>query len=276
MQIITYKHIGAQKPLVKLLTGKEFGISYAAAMRLLRNKDIRINGARVKSADTLINDGDEVSAYYAPPVRNIETVFEDDNIIVADKPAGIETEGAGDTLETALKARYGEALPVHRLDRNTRGLVVFARNQGAYAAMTAAFKDGLVEKGYYARVIGSVKQSEAELTAYLSKDSQKSRVYISDTPLAGAVKIRTGYTVLERGGGTTLLDVRLHTGKTHQIRAHLAHIGHPIAGDGKYGTNAQNAGLPYKTQQLTAYSLKFAFSAQSPLAYLNGKAFEIN
>ena len=166
-------------------------------------------------------------------------------------------------------------MPCHRLDRNTNGLVIFAKNQESLDILLEKFKHHEMEKHYLALVYGIPKKDTQILQAYLFKDRKKSQVYISDEPKKGYSKIITSYTVLEKyPDNTSLLDVEIQTGKTHQIRAHLSHIGLPIIGDGKYGNYEINKKFNCKTQKLISYKLKFNFKEDSGiLNYLNNKTF---
>ena len=168
-------------------------------------------------------------------------------------------------------------MPCHRLDRNTSGLILFAKNETSLKILLEKFKSHEIKKHYLALVYGIPKKKNDKLISYLFKDSSKSLVYISDVPKKGYLKIITSYSLLESySNNTSLLDVEIETGRTHQIRAHLAHIGLPIVGDGKYGKNEINKNFKVKTQKLVSYKLAFDFKTDSGiLNYLNGKSFEL-
>ena len=245
--------------------------------KTLRKKDIKVNGKRInKNID--IFEGDEILLYISDELLDIQfcTVYEDDNILVIDKPSGIEVTG-NESITSLIHKKYTNCgflfMPCHRLDRNTSGLLLYAKNQESLDILLNKFKNHEVEKHYLALVYGIPKKSSEKLTGYLFKDSKKSLVYISDTPKKGYSKIITSYSVLEKyDNGSCLLDVEIETGKTHQIRAHLAHIGLPIIGDGKYGDYTINKSFGFDTQQLRSYILKFNFKGNNGiLDYLNGK-----
>lgn len=258
-------------------------LSLNVLYKALRKKDIRVNDIRINE-NIVVHNGDHIKVFISDEqltgknnidYRNIiDIVYEDDNICVVNKPAGIEVTGEN-SLTNALENSYKNFIrPCHRIDRNTTGLVLFAKNENALEILLDKFKNHEIEKHYHATVVGIPKNKKADLIAYLFKDSKKSLVYISDIPKKGYEKIYTSYDVIssDKKLNTSTLDVTLHTGKTHQIRAHLAHIGHPIVGDGKYGNNEINKKLGYKTQQLISYSLTFNFKTDSGiLNYLNNK-----
>ena len=204
---------------------------------------------------------------------NFNKVYEDDNILIIDKPAEIEVTGSN-SITSILKKQYAYIEPCHRLDRNTTGLLIFAKSKDALDILLQKFKNREIEKHYKAMVYGIPNIKSQTLEAYLFKDNKKALVYISDTPQKGYVKIVTSYKVLEKNieKNYCILDIQLHTGKTHQIRAHLAHIGYPIIGDGKYGINKINKQFGYKTQQLCSSYIKFNFKTDAKiLNYLSNK-----
>lgn len=259
--------------------------------KALRKKDIRINGIKV-SKNTILKKGDEITIYIVDSVLenlpNIPIVYEDDNILVVNKPNGISvTENSISTecLTSILKKKFLNTTsykflePCHRIDRNTKGLVLFAKNKQSLEILLDKFKNKEIEKHYLAKVYGIPKNKTSILQAYLFKDSKKSLVYISNIPKKDYVKIVTEYNLISSDvkNNTSILDINLHTGKTHQIRAHLSYIGFPIIGDGKYGINEINKKFSKKTQELYSYKLIFKFtSASSILEYLNNKEISIS
>ena len=263
---------------------KEFpSLSVNSIYKALRKKDIRINNIKVNENITVHKD-DSITVYITDDILfgssvKIEKVFEDDNIIVVNKPSGIEVTGS-QSLTSMLTRMYGfSILPCHRLDRNTSGLTLFAKNEQSQNILFEKFKNHEIEKHYICRVYGIPKEKHKILKAYLFKDNKKSIVYISDSPKKGYQNIITEYYVISTNSSdnTSILEVILHTGRTHQIRAHLAHIGYPIIGDGKYGINEVNRKFKSKTQELCSYILKFKFSSDAGiLNYLNGSEIKLD
>lgn len=253
---------------------KDFTDNYCAQasffwMQLLKNKDIKINGKRV-GTNIRVYKGDIVCYYLTQKQQEkpaFYIVYEDENILIVDKENGVNSEAV-----FAALARERECYFIHRLDRNTKGLLAFALNKEAEKAMLQAFKTRQAEKKYHALCFGDFPKSAEILTAYLKKQAEQSLVKIYNAPTQGAEKIITEYRVLERVGlDMTRVEITLHTGKTHQIRAHLAHVGLPIVGDMKYGDTKRNRAQNATRQQLVAKELSFSFDGV--LSYLNGKRF---
>lgn len=273
--IVTQKY--NEKKLSRFILDSFPHLSQNVLYKAFRQKDIKINGTRTNK-DCIIYYNDEISIYIADnflvPSIDIDIIFEDDNILVINKPNNLEVTG-DNSLTSIVHKKYSSAnflpMPCHRIDRNTTGLVLFAKNQVALDILLKKFKDHEIEKKYLALVWGIPSPRQARLESYLFKDNKKSTVYISDVFKKGYQKIITSYNVKETySNNTSLLEVNIETGRTHQIRAHLAYIGHPIIGDGKYGINSVNKKFNYKYQQLKAYKLTFNFKTDSGiLNYLN-------
>ena len=222
-------------------------LGYYRIQKLIKARSVKINGMRV-GADMNVNAGDTVHVYFADREKNsIEVVYRDDNILVVNKASGIEVQGA-DSLTERINNLLTDvvAAPVHRLDRNT-------------------------DKTYQCIVVGTPRPPAAKLKAFLFKDAKKSQVYISDVKQQGCLPVETHYKTLKNLGELTLLEVKPITGRTHQIRAQLAHVRIPILGDGKYGINKINRKYRVKTQLLCCTQITFHF-AQGALKYLDGKS----
>ena len=271
------------RKLDKFLKDNILNLSNNLFYKTLRKKDIKINGKRV-SENVTVFEGDEIQVYISDNLLesnlNLDIVYEDNNILLINKPSNIEVTGVQSLTEVVHKLYSScefKPMPCHRLDRNTSGLILFAKNKLALDILSEKFKHHEIEKHYLALVYGVPKKKNEKLVSYLFKDSSKSLVYISDVPKKGYQKIITSYSLIETfDNNSSLLDVEIETGRTHQIRAHLAHINLPIIGDGKYGINEINKKFKAKTQKLVSYKLFFKFESDSGiLEYLNKKSFEL-
>ena len=271
------------KKLTAYLSHEFSNLSQGAIYKALRKKDIRVNDIKV-SENITIHEGDDIKIYIIDSIlfgeeKKLNVIYEDENILAVNKPKGIEVTGEK-SLTDLVHKQYNNSsiMPCHRLDRNTEGIVLFAKNKDVLEILFEKFQKHEIVKYYKCKVIGIPKKKHDVLEAYLFKDTKKSIVYVSNEKKQGYRPIKTEYTILEENKekNYSILQVILHTGRTHQIRAHLAHIGHPIIGDGKYGINEVNKKFGEKTQNLESYKIKFDFKTNSGmLAYLNGKEIKI-
>ncbi|MBQ8494855.1 MAG: RluA family pseudouridine synthase [Clostridia bacterium] len=307
MKQITVGKNDAGQRLDKFLTKAFRQLPTSLMYRAIRRKDIKLNGKRCEIS-TRLAEGDVLTLYLpddaletAPPVyefmnasRKLEVVYEDEHLLLLNKPVGLlvhpDDREFGDTLIFRVQ-RYlyekGEYRPdeensftpalVNRIDRNTEGIVIAAKTAVALRILNERLKNREIQKYYLCLVHGTMPKQEDTLTGYLEKNADQNRVYISDKQGGdGARTIATRYRVLEAHDGLSLLEIHLLTGRTHQIRAHLASIGHPLLGDGKYGTNAINKGTGFTHQALCSYRLKFAFSTPAEeLQYLDKREFSL-
>lgn len=274
--------------------------------KYIRLKRIKLNGKRCEIS-TRLNVGDILQMYIndeffgTPESENefltvpadINIVYEDENILLVNKKCGMvvheDDEKTADTLINRIthylfnkgeydpkrEASFAPAL-CNRLDRNTEGIVICAKNAESLRLLNRIVKEREITKNYLCIALGTPSPKEATLTAYLEKNESTNTVYVSDKKTPANKTIVTKYKVLKSKNGLSLCEIDLITGRTHQIRAHMAHIGHPLLGDGKYGINQENRQRGIKTQALCAYKLSFNFKTDAGiLNYLNGRCFEI-
>lgn len=259
--------------LSKAIIDKLPAFSLHDIKKILSNKDVKVNNNRQKE-DIVVQKGDKITVYYIEKEQKewYSLVYSGDNVLIVNKRAGIEvvSESERDLL-SILKLEFGEIFAVHRLDRNTEGLTIFAKNKTIESELLTAFKTRKsIDKRYALLVHGRVDISKIKRTVYLKKVENLSKVWISEVKTSGFEPISTEFSVIQYLGDKTLLEAKLITGKTHQIRAHIAYYGYPIVGDQKYGKD------DFKQMHLTANYLAFNFDKKSKLNYLNKLNFEIS
>lgn len=271
--------------------------------KYIRLKRIKLNGGRtefnaiLKEGSLLelyINDeffSENEELYFLSAPDKISIVYEDENILIANKPSGlIVHENSGESIDTLInrikhylynKGQYDPEKEnsfspslCNRIDRNTEGLVIAAKNAESLKILNDKIKYREIDKKYLCIVFGRLPKKEDTLKAFLTKKADKNIVDVSD--LSGEKTILTKYRVLKEAGSLSLLEIELLTGRTHQIRAHMAHIGHPLLGDSKYGIGRNSEKYGFRFQALAAYSLRFSFKTDGGiLNYLNGRSFSV-
>ncbi len=251
----------------------------SAVREAFARRDVRLNGRRIGPEEAAIpGAGAEL---WTDAETGLERVYEDGRILVINKPAGlcVEDEGAGMTVMT-LAEQYasGAYQPrlCHRLDTRTSGLLVLAKDRESEQAMVQAFHDRTPEKIYQCIVKGKPQPENGLFSAYLVKNSEAGRVRIVSHHTPGSLEIRTEYDTLRTGTGMSLVRVRLITGRTHQIRAHMAYLNHPILGDDVYGDRNWNRKMKCTDLKLCAVELTFHFEKSAELSYLNGIPMRIH
>lgn len=305
MKEIIIKENDTNQRLDKFLTKSFKNLPKPLMYKAIRKKDIKINKKRCLPNDILkINDvvslyikdellqNNEFNQYdFLKAPSNVDIVYEDKNILLVNKKPGLlshpdETYHFDSLISRVQHYMYdkGEFEPncensftpalANRIDRNTGGIVIVAKNAASLRILNDKIKHREIKKFYLCIVCGTFDKKQGTLSAYLEKNESQNRVYISSKSTKNSKIIKTKYTVIDECRHFSLLDVELLTGRTHQIRAHMAYVGHPLLGDGKYGKNAQNKRFGYKYQALYSYKLKFCFETPtSSLDYLNGKTF---
>lgn len=274
--------------------------------KYIRTKRIKVNGKRGEIS-TRLNAGDTVSAYindeffaevepkysFLSAPSNIEVVYEDENILLVDKKQGLlvhpdKNEYTNTLIDRIQHYLYkkGEYDPknensfapalANRIDRNTGGIVIAAKNAEALRILCDKIKYREMDKRYLAVVHGIPNKKSDTLEGFLEKNESKNQVYLKNSKTAEAKTIKTKYRVLQSKNNLSLLEIELLTGRTHQIRAHMASIGHPLLGEGKYNKSTEDRKMGFDKQALYSYSLKFDFKTDAGiLNYLNGKRFTV-
>ncbi|MBQ3265547.1 MAG: RluA family pseudouridine synthase [Ruminococcus sp.] len=305
MRQITINKNDAGQRLDKYLSKRFKTMPKSLMYRYLRTKYIKRNGKKA-SPEVFLSEGDILTFYikdeffeeqksydFLKAGKELDIVYEDDNILLIDKKVGVichqDNRYDADALNLrVLRYLYekGEYDPdadksftpalCNRIDRNTGGIVIAAKNAEALRVMNQKIRDNELQKYYLCAVKGCPKPPHAILTAYHYKDEKTNTVRITDKEREGYKKIITEYTVIRPSADISVCEVLLHTGRTHQIRAHMAHIGHPLLGDEKYGDRKLNARVRMRRQALYSYKLRFDFSTPAGcLESLNGKSFEV-
>ena len=258
-------------------------LSYEAFQKMLRLKKVFVN-RQITYKDRVLSPGDAIEIRMSDQALGkyrfpkVEVVYEDNYIIVALKPQGVDVEsprqrgGLCSWLRAQHSGNHGAPFPApcHRLDTQISGLVLFAKEQAALAELTKAFKQGLVHRQYACLVRGLPSPRLGEITLPIVRDAKNAIIRVCTPSTRGALSAVTRYRVATSIGRLSVLEVNPVTARPHQIRVHLAAIGHPVIGDDKYGDRALNRKLDIRREQIVANTMGFEMPTKSPLSYLSG------
>lgn len=262
------------------------GWSRSFFMKALRTKKIKVNGKKMEPSYRLM-EGDAVRSFVLEikKSRPVDILYEDENLLAVNKPAGLlSLDVTGRTEDTMLDrvncllAERGEktAYPVHRIDFNTSGILLLAKNGRAGEILDRMIKERKIRKSYLCVVKGRPSPDKGRLENQLFKDAKKNRVYVAEHTVKGSKTAITDYRVVASRNGLSLVECHLLTGRTHQIRCQMAHAGHPLLGDDKYGSKEWNREKGERRQLLSSYKTTFDSGEEgSLLSYLSGKTIKL-
>jgi RluA family pseudouridine synthase len=277
--------------LITCITQMLPGVKTGDAKKLLKKGDVKVNGTRIKK-DMPVSGGDILEIYLPEkitPYPKLEIAYEDANILIVNKQPGISVvedkdDGKPTLLSLVIKYMVEKNIYIketgdvpfacHRLDHNTGGLTIFSKNAEYFDLITQALAQRRIAKFYRTIVVGKPSKDSDELHGFLIKDARAARVRITGGKSKAALPIVTRYRVLKSNGEVSLLEVQLVTGRTHQVRAHLASIGNPVLGDDKYGNRKANKRYGVRYQALWATRIEFFTGQNNLLSYLDGKVIE--
>jgi len=304
MRQITVNSNDKNQRLDKFLTKLMPALPQSMLYKGLRKNCVKIDGKHIKDGAYILKEGELLSLYFkdeffiTPAFSNdfmkitpkLNILYEDENILLIDKPQGIcvheDTNQNSDNLLAHIKSylyKKGEYKPelentfapalANRIDRGTGGIVIAAKNAESLRILNEKIKNREIKKFYLCLANGIFDKKEGEIKGFLLRDKTTRSVMVFDEPTEDSKDILTLYKVLEEYPNYSLVEVQLMTGRTHQIRASFAHIGHYILGDRKYGKDNNS---DYLYQALYSYKIHFAFENDAGiLEYLNGKEFEV-